>query len=84
LVATGSGKDMVITAIPQALSDENLDEYEKLDLKGGLILTPEEIQFLLDGGNYSDVMAARRAETESKNVEDASVPNLPEPEGIPF
>jgi len=72
LVATGKGKNMVITAIPQVPSDEDIDAYEKLDLNTGLILTSEEIQFLLEGGVYKDIVAARRAETETKGVEETS------------
>jgi len=65
LVATGSGREMVITAIPQAMSDEDLNSYEKYDLLGDLVLNPEEIKYLLDDGSYSDVMSARRAETQT-------------------
>lgn len=79
LVATGAGKEMVITAIPQAPADENLDGFEKFDLNSGLVLTPEEIQHLLDGGSYSDVISARRAEMQP----DAGA-STTQTESIPF
>lgn len=86
LVATGSGREMVITAIPQAMSDENLDSYEKFDLLGDLVLTPEEIKYILDGGAYNDVLSARRAETQAvKETAAETLANNPlASEDIPF
>lgn len=65
LMATGSGTEMVITAIPQAPMDVNLDEYERHDFSELLVLTPEEISHLLEGGTFRDVMAARNAAAET-------------------
>ena len=87
LVATGSGRDMVITAIPQAMSDENLDSYEKLDLQSGLILEPEEIKYLIEGGSYNDVLSARRAQTQTPRESTAAETLANNPlasEDIPF
>lgn len=79
LVATGAGRDMVITAVPQAPSDEDVSKFERYDLSDDLILEAEEIQHLLDGGLYKDVLAARQAEREAKT----SPPDVPESK-VPF
>ena len=86
LVATGSGREMVITAIPQAMSDEDLDSYEKYNLLGDLVLTPDEIRHLLDGGAYNDVLSARRAETQAiREAATETLANNPlASEDIPF
>jgi len=70
LVATGSGREMTITAVPQAPIDVDLKKFDKFDLEGGLVLEPDEIQFLLDGGAYRDVLAARSAEQELEEDEE--------------
>lgn len=62
LIATGSGKNMVIAAIPQAPTGIDLSQYEKFDLNQGLQLDNDEIRFLLTGGSLSDVLSARKAE----------------------
>ena len=86
LVATGSGREMVITAIPQAMSDEDLSAYEKYDLLGDLVLRPDEIKYLLNGGAYNDVMSARRAETQTaREAATETLANNPlASEDIPF
>jgi len=85
LVATGSGRDMVIAAIPQAMSDENLDSYEKYNLQDDLVLTSDEISYLLDGGAYNDVLSARRADTQAQSEAEDTLANNPlASEDIPF
>jgi len=82
LVATGKGMQMKITLIPQAPNDLDIDSYEKFDLNEGVILTMEEIQHLLGGGSYKDVMAARTAEAlAEETVEPVAVETSEE---IPF
>jgi len=79
LIATGAGRDMVITAIPQAPNDVDPAGYEKFDLLDDLILTPDEIQHLLEGTAYNDILAARRADAEAEVKSEVS-----EPSEIPF
>jgi len=72
LVATGSGREMTITAIPQAQIDVDISKFTKLDLSKGIVLTPEEIKYLLEGGSYRDVIAARYA--DDKPEPDKTIP----------
>lgn len=72
LIASGSGREMVIAALPQVPNDTNPDDYERLDLEAGIILQPEEIEHLLQGGNFSDILAARQAVQTPTDVGAAS------------
>lgn len=63
LIATGKGTDMVITAIPQMVQEITHD-YDGFELPSGLVFTPEEITYLLEGGNFSDVLEERKATRE--------------------
>lgn len=81
LIATGAGIDMVIVAIPQAPTNEDVEQYEKFDLTQGLELSPDEIQYLLNGGVLRDVLAARSA--EAKTTEEGAIPD-PKLGEIPF
>lgn len=83
LVATGTGIDTVIVAIPQAPTGEDVSEYEKFDLTQGLKLTPDEIQYLLNGGVLRDVLAARTAEAVT-SAEATSTSKPLKSEDIPF
>lgn len=65
LVSSGTGKDMVITPLPQAPTGEDTSGYERLPLDTGPKFTAEEISYLLSGGNYRDVLAAQRAAAEA-------------------
>ena len=77
IVATGAGRNMTITVLPQMIMDVDLSKYEKYDLDSDLLLTPDEITSLLDGTLYRDILAARRAAAET--------PSLPEVnKDIPF
>ncbi len=78
IIARGSGLDMVTIVHPLMPRDDiDFDEYEKLDLHEiGLQLEPEEIEYLLEGGTYSDLFAARSA--------DAAVEEDEEEEEVPF
>jgi len=84
LVATGKGKDMVITVVPQMIKDIT-HEYEPFDLDGGLVLTAEEVTYLLEGGNFSDILEERRAsfEASGSDTEGHTEDSAPR-ERIPF
>ena len=79
LVATGSGRQMDINPVPQAPIDVDTSIYEKFDLTAGVILTPEEITYLLEGGVYRDILAAREADTktEATDVATTSAGDIP-------
>ena len=62
LIASGSGTQMVVTAIPQEPRGIDPNQYEKLDLNQGLKLDADEIRYLLSGGALKDIFAARKAE----------------------
>jgi len=73
LVANGIGTEMDINPVPQALIDIDRSIYEKLDLTVGVVLSSEEITYLLEGGVYRDVLAAREADTKA-DVSPSEVP----------
>jgi len=74
--AHGSGLDTVTVFHPQMpREDVDPDAYEEYDLEEETLeLTPDEIEFILEGGTYEDVFSARSAEEE---VEDEDVESIP-------
>jgi len=85
LVATGKGIEMNITAIQQAPTGIDYSQYDeqKFDLDAGMVLTPEEIEHILNGGIYRDILASRQAEREQVR-EGVSEFKKEEAEEIPF
>lgn len=74
LVANGAGKDMVITPLPQAPTGEDVGGYEKLSLDTDVKFTAEELSYLLKGGSYKDVLAAKRAAAETVPITEDAPP----------
>lgn len=78
LTLTGTGRNTDVGAVPKVGSKltVNPNDYSDklLDLTAGLRFTEEEISAMLDGTNFSDVMAARNAMKEmSKNHSDGNL-----------
>ncbi len=70
LIATGSGKEMKITLQQQA-PREITEDYELFDLEAeGLMLSTEEIEHIIEGGSFKDVIAARRATQETTETKE--------------
>lgn len=85
LVATGAGRNMTITVLPQMLMDVDLSKYEKYDLDSDLLLTSDEITSLLGGTLYRDILAARRAMTETRGAfAEARTEEMAKDKEIPF
>jgi len=74
LVATGQGTQMEITVLPQPPNNIDPTQYELLDLDAGLVLTPEEIQFIMDGGSLNDVLSERRAAKANASSDEGDIP----------
>jgi len=78
LIATGSGREMNITAVPQPRVDVDFKSLELFDLEGGVKLTREEISFLMEGGAYRDIWEARNAAKEiAKEDVDTEASKIP-------
>jgi phage FluMu protein Com len=74
--ARGTGLDKVTTISPQMPRDIDVEMFDKYDLdEVGLTLTADEIEYVMNGGTYSDIFSARSAEEEvEESVEDEEVP----------
>lgn len=80
-IAHGTGLDTVTIFHPQMPRDIDIEEYDTYDLEEETLeLTPEEIEFILEGGTYDDIFTARSTEAE---VEDDDGEDF-DPEDIPY
>lgn len=72
IMAQGKGLNTVTMIHPLAPRDDiDFDVYERHDLEEmSFELTPDEIEYLLDGGTLNDILAARSADDEVEVEED--------------